>query len=66
MGVAFYEFDQIQKPKPYKDAYRARLDALPLVDADKHRLLDEVRLAFALNGAVFGELGQRLDEYCPA
>jgi heme oxygenase len=66
MGVAFYEFAQIQKPKPYKDAYRARLDALPLVDADKHRLLDEVRLAFALNGAVFGELGQRLDEYCPA
>lgn len=66
MGVAFYEFPQIRKPKPYKDAYRARLDALPLVHADKHRLLDEVRLVFALNGAVFEELGQRLDEYCRA
>jgi heme oxygenase (biliverdin-producing, ferredoxin) len=66
MGVAFYEFARIRKPKPYKDAYRSRLDALPLVDADKHRLLDEVRVAFALNGALFGELGQRMDEYCRA
>ena len=27
-GVAFYDFPEIEKPKLYKDGYRARLDAL--------------------------------------
>lgn len=62
-GTAFYAFDAIPKPKPYKDAYRARLDALPLEEGDKRRIGHEVRIAFGLNSAVFAELAERLDEY---
>lgn len=56
-GVEFYAFDDIPKPKPYKDGYRARLDALPLTDAEKARVVDEVKVAFQLNRAIFDELG---------
>ncbi|RLV54727.1 biliverdin-producing heme oxygenase [Aeromicrobium phragmitis] len=62
-GLTFYEFDLIDKPKPYKDAYRARLDALPLSSDEQQRVVEEVRLAFALNGAVFTELTEHLDAY---
>lgn len=55
-GVTFYAFAAIPKPKPYKDAYRAALDALPLDDAAKQRVVDEVRTAFALNEALFAEM----------
>lgn len=59
-GVRFYDFAAIPKPKPYKDAYRARLDALPLSEDDKAAVLAEVKDVFALNGALFDELSQRL------
>lgn len=62
-GVDFYEFAAIPKPRPYKDAYRTRLDALGLGTADKQRVVDEVRAAFRLNHAVFTELGERLGDY---
>jgi len=55
-GVEFYAFPAIPKPKPYKDAYRYRLDALPLDEAERHRVLGEVKVVFALNGALFDEL----------
>ena len=62
-GISFYAFPEIPKPKPYKDGYRARLDALTLGPADKARLVDEVSAAFALNQGIFTELGARLDDY---
>jgi heme oxygenase len=62
-GVAFYDFAQIPKPKPYKDAYRARLDALDLPTDDRDRVVAEVRTAFRLNQALFAELGRNLDAY---
>lgn len=62
-GVAFYDFAAVPKPKPYKDAYRARLDALPLASEDKQRILAEVKAVFGLNGGLFAELGARLDLY---
>lgn len=62
-GVAFYEFAEIPKPKPYKDGYRARLDALDLDPAEKIRIVDEVQVAFGLNQGLFDELGARLDMY---
>ena len=61
-GLAFYDFP-IAKPKPYKDAYRARLDALDLRPADVDRVVEEVKVAFRLNQAVFDELGRDLDSY---
>ncbi len=62
-GVDFYEFTEIPKPKPYKDGYRARLDALDLDPAEKIRIVEEVQVAFGLNQALFEELGARLDDY---
>lgn len=62
-GVAFYAFAEIPKPKPFKDAYRARLDALDLSGAEKARVVDEVRVAFTLNQDLFAELSADLDAY---
>ena len=62
-GVDFYEFAEIPKPKPYKDGYRARLDALDLDPAEKLRIVEEVQVAFGLNQTLFEELGARLDDY---
>jgi heme oxygenase len=62
-ALGFYAFPGIEKPKPYKDGYRARLDALPLDAEQKARVLAEVRAGFALNTAFFAELAGRLDEY---
>ncbi|NYF97289.1 heme oxygenase (biliverdin-producing) [Janibacter cremeus] len=59
-GVRFYEFTEIPKPKPYKDAYRARLDALPLTEEDKDAVLAEVKDVFGLNGALFTELSTNI------
>jgi hypothetical protein len=50
VGTAFYSFSEVPKPKLYKDAYRARLDALPLDDVQRARVL--ARLAPRLAGTV--------------
>ncbi|MGJ9413484.1 heme oxygenase (biliverdin-producing) [Aeromicrobium sp. CF4.19] len=63
VGVAFYRFEAIAKPKPYKDRYRATLDALPLDEHERVRVLDEVKAVFGLNGALFAELTERLPQY---
>ncbi|WP_036554808.1 heme oxygenase (biliverdin-producing) [Nocardioides insulae] len=55
-GLAFYEFPAVPKPKPYKDAYRARLDALALSPAAVERVVAEVQVAFRLNQDLFDEL----------
>lgn len=62
-GIAFYDFPAIPKPKPYKDAYRARLDALGMSAGEVQRVVDEVKVAFRLNQALFTELGQNIDGY---
>lgn len=62
-GAEFYAFHEIPKPKPYKDAYRARLDALPLDESQHRRVLAEVKDVFGLNGALFSELSAQLDDY---
>lgn len=62
-GVAFYEFPLIPKPKPYKDAYRARLDGLGLAPREVDRVVEEVKVVFGLNQALFDELGGHLDRY---
>jgi heme oxygenase len=62
-GIAFYDFSDIPKPKPYKDAYRARLDALALSADDVERVVAEVKAAFNLNQALFRELGDEIESY---
>ncbi|MEH1017245.1 biliverdin-producing heme oxygenase [Micromonospora sp. CPCC 206060] len=55
-GAAFYRFDRITNPKAYKDAYRARLDSLPLDETGRTVLLDEVLVAYRHNSAVLAAL----------
>lgn len=60
-GLDFYDFPM--RPKPYKDAYRARLDGLDLDPDEIDRVVDEVKLAFSLNQRVFDELAEKLPAY---
>ncbi|MBW0017948.1 MAG: biliverdin-producing heme oxygenase [Mycobacterium sp.] len=60
-GLAFYEFPV--RPKPYKDSYRARLDRLDLDAEEIQRAVDEVKVAFGLNQALFDELADNLRAY---
>ncbi|MDP7706864.1 MULTISPECIES: heme oxygenase (biliverdin-producing) [unclassified Mycobacterium] len=60
-GLAFYNFPV--RAKPYKDAYRARLDGLALEDDAIDRAVEEVRVAFTLNQALFTELAEKLPDY---
>lgn len=60
-GLAFYDFPM--RPKPYKDAYRARLDGLGLDGDDIDRVVGEVKLAFGLNQRMFDELAEKLPAY---
>lgn len=60
-GLSFYEFPM--RPKPYKDAYRARLDELGLDAQETARVVDEVKVAFGLNQALFDELAANLSAY---
>lgn len=64
-GLAFYDFAEIGKNKPYKDLYRDKLDAIGanLSEADRLRVVDEVRRAFRLNHDLFTELSANLDAY---
>ncbi len=56
-GVSFYDFPQIHKLKPFKDVYREQLDALDLTTAQRDDVVEEARLAFRLNRAMFADLG---------
>ncbi|MBH1933448.1 biliverdin-producing heme oxygenase [Streptomyces sp. AV19] len=56
-GVRFYVFEGIGNPAAFKREYRALLDALPLDDLEKQQVIGECKRAFALNTAVFRELG---------
>ena len=56
-GLNFYHFEQIPKPKPYKDAYRAALDSLELNETARRRVFDAAVDSFELNRRVFADLG---------
>jgi heme oxygenase (biliverdin-producing, ferredoxin) len=60
-GLAFYDFPM--RPKPYKDSYRDRIDSLGLDAAGIDRVVDEVKVAFGLNQALFDELAGNLPAY---
>ena len=62
-GIAFYDFTAIEKPKVYKDDYRARLDGLGLSEDDIARVVAEVRVAFGMNQAIFKELSSQIETF---
>ncbi|GAA3138863.1 biliverdin-producing heme oxygenase [Planomonospora alba] len=57
-GVDFYRFDRIGSLPRFKNAYRARLDALPVDEAEKQRIIRETKLAYRLNTEVLADLGR--------
>lgn len=57
-----WRFDGIEKPKVYKDEYRAKLDAFAVDDQRADDLVDEAGIGFNLNKALFGELLQQSTE----
>ena len=57
-ALSFYRFAGVEKLKPYKDAYRAKLDSLRLDDAQRSRLLTEAGEAFIFNHNMFTDLGE--------
>ncbi|WP_405460157.1 biliverdin-producing heme oxygenase [Streptomyces sp. NBC_00101] len=57
-GVRFYVFEEIANPAAFKRSYRTLLDAVDADDLEKRRVVDECKRAFALNTAVFRELGE--------
>ncbi|WP_328539084.1 biliverdin-producing heme oxygenase [Streptomyces sp. NBC_00344] len=57
-GVRFYVFEKIANPAAFKRGYRDILNAVDADDLEKQRIVDECRRAFALNTAVFRELGE--------
>ncbi|MGW2089222.1 biliverdin-producing heme oxygenase [Streptomyces sp. NPDC001880] len=57
-GVRFYVFEEISNPASFKRDYRELLDAVDVDDLEKQRIVAECKRAFALNTAVFRELGE--------
>lgn len=55
-GLEFYDFPLIPKAKLYKDAYRAKLDALDVDAAGAEHVVAEAIVAFELNQALFVDL----------
>jgi heme oxygenase len=61
VGLAFYDFPI--NAKRYKDSYRASLDDLTLRTEEVEQVVNEVKLAFRLNQALFDELTANLAAY---
>jgi heme oxygenase len=57
-GVGFYLFDQIAKPKEFKNTYREQLDAVQWDDAQRDRVIDEVLAAYRFNTELFVDLSR--------
>ncbi len=57
-ALSAWDFSALGKLKPYKDQYRESLNQLRLNPQHTAELLDEVRLAFGFNKALFHELAE--------
>jgi heme oxygenase (biliverdin-producing, ferredoxin) len=58
-GLSFYRFTAARSPKPLRDLYRERLDALPFTADQQAEVVAEAQVAFAHNRAVLAALGTR-------
>lgn len=59
-GIAFYDFGELGDLRAFKDGYREALDRLgeTLDEAERQRMIDEVRLAYRFNTEVFDDMEQ--------
>ena len=59
-GISFYDFTELGDLTEFKQAYRGVLDALgeSLDEAERERMVDEVRAAYRFNTEVFVDMKQ--------
>ncbi|WP_055489751.1 heme oxygenase (biliverdin-producing) [Streptomyces sp. TP-A0356] len=57
-GVRFYVFEGVANPAAFKRSYRELLDAMPVDDLEKQRVVAECKMAYLLNIEVFRALGE--------
>lgn len=55
-ALTMWDFTEVGKTKPYKDAYRSRLDEIGANGGDEQLVIDETMTAFILNGGLLAEL----------
>jgi heme oxygenase len=55
-GLAFYDFEAIPNPGPFKNKYRAAMDNLPIDEAMAQQIVKEANHGFHLNMKMFREL----------
>ncbi len=58
-ALTMWDFTALGKGKPYKDAYRGRLDEVAATGGDEEAVIAETLRAFDLNGALLSELTDR-------
>ncbi|MEO1132291.1 MAG: biliverdin-producing heme oxygenase [Cyanobacteria bacterium J06639_1] len=55
-GLAFYDFEEISNPGPFKNQYREAMDGLPIADETATAIVKEANHSFHLNMKMFKEL----------
>ena len=55
-GLTFFDFDEIDDGKAFKNEYRNRLSQLPLDDVRAQEVIEEAKQAFSFNQRLFEEL----------
>ena len=55
-ALTIWDFTELGKTKPYKDAYRLRLNDIASTGGDEQSVIEETMTAFTLNGELLSEL----------
>nr|NP_053881.1 heme oxygenase [Porphyra purpurea]P51271.1 RecName: Full=Heme oxygenase [Porphyra purpurea]AAC08157.1 heme oxygenase [Porphyra purpurea] len=59
-GTKFYDFDEIEDDKIFKNNYRSALDTIPLSDEQVQNVVAEANISFTLNMKMFEELNSSI------
>jgi heme oxygenase len=57
-GVGFFLFEQVAKPREFKDTYRAQLDRVDWSEEERERVISEVMIAYRFNTELFDDLAR--------
>ena len=55
-GLTFFDFDEIDNSREFKNEYRSRLSQLPLSEERAQEVIEEAKQAFTFNQSLFEEL----------
>jgi len=59
-GTKFYDFDEIEDDKIFKNSYRSALDTIPLSSDQVQNIVSEANISFTLNMKMFEELNSSM------